>query len=251
MVTTSFAAHGVVLAALFIVPQFVSHPPPAVVMTISLSGSTPGPQVQGMTAASARPVEEVAPPPRRPEPTPVATAKPNDATAEPTTIPKSKPAASTPAPTAPPKPPPDLRKIYAINDTAPTSSKPTTGRQAQAGTAQSETGVKGLGTGLASGGAGGVKLDVAFCCNEYLELVVSRIREHWQDLPVKGSNVIKFTIEKDGAINGIQIETPSGTEDLDLMSRRALLQTPKLSPLPSGFSGPRLTVHLTVVYGGS
>jgi TonB family protein len=138
-----------------------------------------------------------------------------------------------------------------MNDTAPVSSKPTTGAQKQAGTAQSETGVKGLGTGLASGGTGGIKLDVPFCCPDYLNLVVSRIREHWQDLPVKGSNVIKFTIEKNGAISGIEIEDSSHIDELDLTSRRALLQTPQLLPLPAGFAGPRLTVHLTVVYGGS
>jgi TonB family protein len=249
MLTMSFAAHGVLLAALFIVPRFLSHQPPPIVMTISLGG-TPGPPVAGMTAASGRPVEEVTPQPRRPEPTPIATAKPSDATAEPLK-PAIRPKAATTPVMAPAKPAPDPRKYYSLDTNTPTSNKPTTGTQLRTGTSQAETNVKGLGSGLASGGTGGVKLDVDFCCPDYIALAVDRIREHWQDFPVKGTNIVRFTIERDGTIKSVTIEQSSRVESLDLESKRALLETPKLPPLPVGFSDQRLTVHLTVVYGGS
>jgi outer membrane biosynthesis protein TonB len=252
MVSVSFAVHVGVLAALFVIPQLwlPRHQAPVKVITISLGG-TPGPKVPGLTAASARAVEQAIPQPKRPEPTPAATSKPPDTAAAPAKA-VTKPTTPAPAP-RPAKPSaPDPLRYYTLNN-APTSNKPVTGPQRQTGTAQSETGVKGIGTGLASGGVSGVTLDVPFCCMDYIGNVVDRIKAHWQNSPVKGTNIIKFTIERDGRIeiSSIQIEQPSGLTELDLTSRRALLLTGQVGPLPAGFAGPRLTVHLTVEYGGS
>jgi hypothetical protein len=60
MVVLSLVLHGILLSAIALVPYAFSRPPqPRNVMTISLGGA-PGP-VQGRTAISAKPVQQVAP----------------------------------------------------------------------------------------------------------------------------------------------------------------------------------------------
>ena len=78
MITWSFAIHIGVLVLIAVVPRtwFFHKAPPQPVMVISLGG-TPGPRSTGMTPVSARPVEEVAPEPKRQTPVPVAAAKPD------------------------------------------------------------------------------------------------------------------------------------------------------------------------------
>src|SRR5262249_57452994 len=95
------------------------------------------------------------------------------------------------------------------------------------------------------GGGSGSCLDVAnFCCPEYIALMIDRIRSNWaprSDLP--GEAIVRFTIERDGRLTGIYLETPSGSAALDYAAQRALYMTKQLNPLPAAFTNPTLTVH--------
>ena len=121
----------------------------------------------------------------------------------------------------------------------------------QTGVTRTETGARGQGFGLSTGGSGGsgVQLDTAnFCCPEYIEQMVTLIQRNWQaGQGVRGATVMKFTITRDGLIQGVMVERPSGFLVLDLAAERALLTT-RLPELPVPFPNPSLTVHITFEY---
>jgi TonB family protein len=60
--------------------------------------------------------------------------------------------------------------------------------------------------------------------------------------------MIKFTIMRDGQIQGVEVERSSGYTALDINAQRALLVTRTLPPLPAAFPNPTLTVHLNFQY---
>ena len=121
------------------------------------------------------------------------------------------------------------------------------------GTAKVETGSQsqqafgGLATG--GGGQGAAYTDYAdFCCPEYLDQMTSFVRRNWQERQGQdGENTAKFTIQRDGTITDVTIEKGSNPL-LDLATKRALIQTQRLPPLPAKFSPPQLTVHLVFQY---
>ena len=109
----------------------------------------------------------------------------------------------------------------------------------------------GQGFGLASGGGGsGGYLDTAnFCCPEYISTMLDLIRRNWDaKQQAAGTTLVKYTIQRDGTLSGIEIEKSSGYQALDFMANRAMLLTRKLPPLPAAFNEPSLTVHLTFEY---
>jgi TonB family protein len=114
-----------------------------------------------------------------------------------------------------------------------------------------DTGARGAGFGLSSaGGVGGdLQLDVSdFCCPEYLNVIVASITRNWrQDQGRAGSCVVKFTIHRNGRIDSVTVDRPSGHYPLDAAAQRAV-QLTQLPPLPAGFSNPTLTVHMTFRY---
>ena len=55
---------------------------------------------------------------------------------------------------------------------------------------------------------------------------------------------VYFVIERDGTIRDARIETPSGNSTLDRAALRAVLESSPLGPLPFGYSGTWLGVHL-------
>jgi TonB family protein len=122
----------------------------------------------------------------------------------------------------------------------------------RAGSAVAETGARGQGFGLASGGGAGSgsTLDVAdFCCPDYLILMIDRIRSNWsQQVEVPGTVIVKFTIQRDGTLADATVELSSGYSSLDLNARRAIQVTRQLPPLPAAFPNPSLTVHLNFQY---
>lgn len=234
MIVWSVAAHAVVVAAVLMSPAHQAPPPPQAVMTISLGGS-PGPKTGGLTQAGGRAVQEVAPPAP-----PVRRAETAPAPVPPKmTLPDPK-ARTRPTP-KPAQVPPDA-----------TSRKPTEGEKPEPGSTPTQSRVRGQGFGLSSaGGAGsGVTVDVQnFCCPEYLDLMVEQIKRNWvQNQGVVGVNTMKFTINRDGTLVGIQLEKPSGITPLDLESQRALVKTQKVSPLPTPYSNQTLGVHLEFRY---
>jgi len=60
--------------------------------------------------------------------------------------------------------------------------------------------------------------------------------------------VMKFVIQRDGTITGVETDQPSRNPVLDLESRRALVTTRQLPPLPAAFTRPTLTVFLSFEY---
>jgi TonB family protein len=220
MVVWSVAAHLGLLAFLIFGPfdwGVSADDTPPTVMTISLSGA-PGPRAGGMTPMGGRAIPEPTPEPPRPAP------------------PAPKPREDIVPTKAPVRRPPPPK---------PSKEEP------QPGVTKTETGARGQGFGLATGGVGGsgVQLDVSnFCCPEYIEQMVSLIQRNWQaNQAVRGSTGMKFTINRSGSIQGVMVEKPSGFLALDLAAERALLTT-RLPELPVQFPNPTLTVHVTFDY---
>ena len=241
MISVSIAVH-LAVAALVVVGRgglFPRHDAPQTLMTISLSGSA-GPENGGMTALGGRPVQAVTPPEdvakreavRAPAAkTPEMTVPlPNAKTVKPTTSPNVKQA-------------PDEAR----------GRTPTKGKEPAFGSAIADTGVRGQGFGLSTGGKAGTgsSLEITgdFCCPEYLATMIARIRSAWnQDQGTRGTSLIRFTIKRDGSIIDATIFKSSGTVTLDTAALRAVLATRTLPPLPDAFPNPTLTMRLSFDY---
>lgn len=84
--------------------------------------------------------------------------------------------------------------------------------------------------------------------NYYLQQMLERIGENWED-PVYGrTNKLKatvfFVIERDGRLTDVKLERSSGDGLFDESCVRAVLVTGKLPPLPDEFTTSRLKIHL-------
>jgi TonB family protein len=228
MLAWSVVVHVGLLVFLVFVPnwQLAAVEPPKSVMNISLAGA-PGPRAGGMSPMGGRAI---------PVPSPEATPR-----------------------AMPPPPPKPAERVVPAKPAERPSARTTSRPQAQppaveepqTGVTRTETGARGQGFGLSTGGAGGsgVQLDVSnFCCPEYIEQMVTMIQRNWQlNQGVRGVTVMKFTITRGGLIQDVMVERPSGFLALDLAAERALLTT-RLPELPSAFSNPSLTVHITFEY---
>jgi TonB family protein len=245
MTVASLVLHAMLAIVLFLLPQGwmgAFSPPPRTVMTISLGDGAPGPLNGGVSTIGARPVQQEVPEeaPKRPEPVRPPAEKTPDMTVP---IPQAKPQPPQPARATPPvkQAPADAR-----------GRTPTRGAETSPGSAFAETGARGQGFGLSTGGGAGSgsRLDVAdFCCPEYIQLMVERIRSNWNTrVETTGETIVKFTIQRDGQIQGVEVERSSGFAALDINAQRALLVTRTLPPLPAGFPNPTLPVHLSFRY---
>jgi periplasmic protein TonB len=234
----SIAAHVLLLAIFVLVPaDWRTSPPQAQPnpMLISLAGAD-GPNNGGMTQISGRTVQESVPLETRSRvETPAATTP-----------------MALPDPSVRPRPRPTLKPVDKPVAKSPTR-KPSTGAEPKAGAAKADTGAApipfgGLSTG--GGGGQGVTFDVGdFCCPEYIQVMRQRIMERWnQNQGTVGSNIVKFTIGRDGVLSGIEVTQSSRNPILDMESRRALTMTARLPPLPARFTRPTLTVFLTFEY---
>src|SRR4051812_37504340 len=240
MISVSVAVHLALAAGLILTRGgLMRHDAPPTLMTISLSGSA-GPENGGMTALGGRPIQAATPPeealkreaPRVPAPkTPEMTVP----------LPNVKPVKTTPA--AAVKQAPDEAR----------GRTPTKGAQPAFGSAIADTGVRGQGFGLSTGGGAGTgsSLEITgdFCCPEYLATMIARIRAAWnQQQGATGTSTIRFTINKDGSITNATIFQQSGIATLDNAALRAVLATRTLPPLPDAFPNPTLTMRLTFKY---
>lgn len=234
MVMVSLLAHGVLGAILILAaPGWRGRQEaPRTVMTISLGGS-PGPSTGGITPIAGRPIPQVIEGLRAPR----LARRP---------MPKI-PEMTIPTPNARARRQPHVT-------TAPPDAKgptPTPAPEVQPGTAAVETGAKGAGFGLSTGGGSGTGgyLDVGdFCCPEYLATMQQLIRRNWNEKQrVGGESTVRFTIVRDGTITDVALERSSGFSVLDLESQRALLLT-RLPALPAQFPNSTLTVHLRFHY---
>jgi len=242
MVSLSIAVH-VLLGAALIVSRgsfLARREAPATLMTISLSGSA-GPENGGMTALGGRPVQSVTPPdePVKREAVRAPAAKTPEMTVP---LPNAKTVKTTPGPTV--KQAPDEAR----------GRTPTKGKEPAFGSAIADTGVRGQGFGLSTGGGAGTgsSLEITgdFCCPEYLAIMITRIRAAWNQNQggAHGTSLIRFTIQRDGTITTPTIFQQSGTTTLDTAALRAVLATRTLPPLPDAYSNPTLTMRLSFIY---
>jgi TonB family protein len=242
MLSVSVAVHLALAAALLFASRGLlkaTAKPSPIVMTISLGGSV-GPENGGMNPMGGRPVQTEKPPDS--PPTREAIRPPAAKTPEMTVpLPNAKSVKATPS--APVKQAPDDAR----------GRTPTRGAQPRAGSTAADTGVRGQGFGLSTGGGAGSgsSLDITgdFCCPEYLATMIVRIRAGWdQNQGAAGQTLVKFTIQRDGRLTDSEIERPSGTSTLDTAALRAVRTTRTLPPLPDAFPNPTLTVHLNFHY---
>lgn len=233
MIMISFAVHAVATVLLLMMPApSIEDTTPKQVMTISLGGA-PGPRNGGMTTMGGQ-AKQAAPLNSRPLDVPAATKAPEMVL--PKVVTKAEPRKQAP---------PKEAKESARTKPAPTAA------QAQEGNTAIDTGAKGPGFGLTTGGGGTTGyLDVQnFCCPEYLSTMLQLIQQNWsQHQSVAGQTTMKFTIQRDGRISDVQVERSSGYFALDQSSQRALLLTRQLPPLPPAFTEQSLTIHLIFQY---
>lgn len=165
-----------------------------------------------------KPAAEPAPQPApvtAPRPAPVEKPKPVEKkTAPPSPFGKSKKKAQEPAP-------------------VPQPSKPATPQPAA-----QEVPVGGSGVTALEGGD--------FPYSIYIDRMKTLIGSHWLR-PQVGPDlacVVYFVIDRDGTIRDANWETKSGNTTYDLAALRAVRETSPLPPLPFGYNGTYLGVHL-------
>ena len=242
MLVASVAAHIALAALVTVAPHWgaATTAPPRTIMTISIAGGGAGPVNGGLTSIGGRPIQEQTPPaepPKREAVRPPAVKEPE------MTIPlraakPAKPVAKTEVKQAP---------------TEARGRTPTRGAQVTPGNSIAETGVRGQGFGLSTGGGPGTgsSLEITgdFCCPGYIATMVDRIRGAWnQNQGSRGMSFVKFTIQRDGRLTDYIVEKPSGSTPLDLAALRAVAVTKSLPPLPNEYPNPTLVVHLSFEY---
>ena len=223
----SVAAHAVVVAAIWLAPDTTANRTPRTVMTINLGGAE-GPRAGGLTQIGGRAVPEAPPEPPRPVP-------------------------RTPPPPAP------ARQAVALPSPKPVPARPARAQSAAAapsvpeppreGSTRVETGARGQGFGLATGGTGakGFELEVAttFCCPLYLEQLRIAIERAWERTAgVTGDTTVRFRILRAGTFDSISIVQPSGNATLDAAAARAVSRVGVPLPLPPEFPDSSLTLRM-------
>ncbi len=97
------------------------------------------------------------------------------------------------------------------------------------------------------GGSGVTALEGGdFPYSIYIDRMKTLIGSHWFRPQVAGdiSTTVYFVIERDGTIREAKIETASGNGTFDRAALRAVLEVSPLPPLPFGYNGTYLGVHL-------
>jgi TonB family protein len=239
MLTLSVAVHATCAALVVFAPGGLLHTKrnPATVMTISLAGSGSGPDVGGFNPIGSRPIQEV----RKPdEPVKREPVRPPAAKAPEMTMPAARTTKASPP-------------VKQAPDDGPRSRTPTKGDQLRSGSTPTETGARGQGFGLTTGGGAGtgsaLEITGDFCCPEYLATMITRIRAAWNaNQGARGNSLIRFTIRRDGSITDATIFQSSGLITLDNAALRAVLSTRTLPPLPDAYTNPTLTLRLSFEY---
>lgn len=119
----------------------------------------------------------------------------------------------------------------------------------------------GAGSGIpglspTSGVQGGVGLiggvDGNFPFVWYLQQVQARITSNWNRVSsTQGRVQIYFRIARDGSLDRVRIEIPSGNSAMDESARMAVLRAAPLQHLPEGYDGQYLGVRFWFTYLGN
>jgi len=81
----------------------------------------------------------------------------------------------------------------------------------------------------------------------YIDRMKTLIGAHWFRPQVSGAGktTVYFVIDRDGSIRDAKTEADSGNGTFDRAALRAVLESSPLPPLPFGYNGTYLGVHLT------
>jgi TonB family protein len=119
----------------------------------------------------------------------------------------------------------------------------------------------GAGSGIpglnpSSGVQGGVGLvggvDGDFPYTWYLQQVQTRITTNWNRVSsTQGRVQIYFRIARDGSLDRVRVEIPSGNATMDESARMAVLRSAPLQRLPEGYEGQYLGVRFWFTYLGN
>jgi TonB family protein len=96
-------------------------------------------------------------------------------------------------------------------------------------------------------GGTGATIEGDFPYTLYIENMKRLIGSHWFRPQVAGAvtTIVYFTIDRDGTIRDVKIETGSNNGTFDRAAERAIRETSPLPPLPFAYAGTFLGVHLT------
>lgn len=106
------------------------------------------------------------------------------------------------------------------------------------------------GTGLSVGGGNNQKIPGIpsdFHFTYYVQRMLALIEARWYKpiVPADTKARVRFTINRDGRLSRIELESSSGNSSFDRAALRSLYATNPLPPLPPAYRKPSLTVHLT------
>ena|SRR5205085_7139108 len=96
------------------------------------------------------------------------------------------------------------------------------------------------------GGTGAV-VEGDFPYTIYIDRMKTLIGQHWfrPQATAGVTTTVKFVIDRDGTIRDSAVETESGNGTFDRAALRAVIESSPLPPLPFGYGGTYLNVHLT------
>jgi TonB family protein len=106
----------------------------------------------------------------------------------------------------------------------------------------------GITSEVAQGQAGVTGLEGGdFPYTLYLDRMKNLIGSRWLRPQTAGEakTIVYFQVERDGTIRNAAVTTASGNGNFDRAALRAVLEASPLPPLPFGYSGTYLGVHLT------
>lgn len=220
----SLLAHLLFLAFLVLTPTFRRQGPSlGDALVVELAGGIPGPP-----AGSVSEVRPPAPPPAAP------TQAEERAVAVPDPAKKKRDKNRKDEKEKKKEPP---------KETAPSSGS---------GPASPQAAAPASGTGAAAaapGGAGGITsldgADVEFAW--YRALVTSALKSRWVRPVLEGSEpvsaTVAFEIRRDGSVQDVRVETPSGVSVMDRSVLRAVIESSPLPPLPPTWREPTLSAR--------
>ena len=251
----SLAFHALVAAAIMTSPRSPAKAQEAKITWVSLpaTGATgplggSGPVEEGKQGERQRRVEEVAPkrvaPPVR-TPAPVAPVTPNAFGTKPT-----RPMTGTSSN------PDSMGKAPVAAKGHNPLPNPTVGAAGQGNGGGIGVGSSIPGLRASSGIQGGSGLisdvDGNFPFLSYLQQVQTRITGNWNRMnSVQGRVQIYFRIRRDGSLEGVRVEIPSGNAGLDQSAMLAVRRSDPLGRLPDGFEGQTLGVRFWFSYLGN
>jgi protein TonB len=234
-VIASLLLHGGLIATVVIAAMRSPSTPPQRVIQMRLAQSSRSAPAGGATQAvrsTPKPVQQPKPKPPQPDVTPKA---------DPAPVPKPPKRTSRgealfgqsdlPAPKATKTPP---------ASSAPPSSLPGSGVGTAPGTGIGA--VPGIGKAGVTGLEGG-----DFPYPTYIDRMISLVGTKWYRPPVKGEALVQvyFVIERNGKVRDWKVEKSSGNPTFDRAALRSVIESSPLPPLPLGYNGTELGVHLT------